>query len=207
MTTNKEPVLLGILAIVLMFAVAFYTKQFIYKEAITSFKKLFTAYTQVLEITTLELDGETGCYFSTDSDFENNFSGCDKFYKKFATNLKVTKYCKDNSLSKGCLPTYKTYATQPNCAGYSESMMNKFNQTFVIGDKSTLTVFNQPTNEPKPMFAVDSNGKLPPNKSGYDLFSLVIVRNSNNHYSFHPNITHCLPPEKGGIQKLQDIYK
>lgn len=204
--TNKVPILFGIFALVIIYAVMFYTKQFVYREAVISFKKLFITYSQALELTVLDLDGETGCYFSTDGNIKNEFDGCDKFYKKFATNLKVTKYCKNNSLSNGCLPVYKTYTTKPECAGYSESMMNRYNQTFVMNDKSSLTVFNQPTGMPKPMFAVDSNGKTFPNKSGYDLFSLVIIRNVNGHYSFHPNVTHCLPLEKGGIHKLQDVF-
>ncbi len=207
MIADKKPILTGILALVLIYAVVFYTKQLINKEAVVAFKKLYTTYSQILDLTILEMSGETGCYFSSDSNIDSKFDGCDNFYKRFATNLRVTKYCKDNSLSKGCLPAYKNYATNPSCAGYSESMMNRFNQTFVMRDKSTLTVFNQPANQPKPIFAVDSNGKLFPNKSGYDLFSLVIIRNSNGHYSFHPNVTHCLPQEKGGIQKLQDVYK
>lgn len=207
MIADKKIFLIGILILVLIYAVVHYTKKLINKEAVISFKKLYTTYTQALELTTIELGGETDCFFSSNSNVESKFDGCDNFYKRFATNLKVTKYCKDNSLSKGCLPVYKSYATKPSCAGYSESMMNKFNQTFVMRDKSSLTVFNQPAGKPQPIFAVDSNGKLFPNKSGYDLFSLVIIRNSNGHYSFHPNVTHCLPQEQGGIQKLQDVYK
>lgn len=207
MRVEKKTVLIGILIFVLIYAVVFYTQKFIKKEAVSSFKRLYTAYSQALDITSLEIGGDIGCYFSLDSNVNSKFDDCDNFYKRFATNLKVTKYCKDNSLSKGCLPVYKNYAIKPSCAGYSESMMNKYNQTFVMRDKTTLTVFNQPQGTPQPIFAVDSNGKLFPNKSGFDLFSLVIIRNTNGHYSFHPNVTHCLPQEKGGIQKLQDVYK
>lgn len=76
-----------------------------------------------------------------------------------------------------------------------------------MNDNTNLIVFNQPANVQKPLFAVDSNGKLVPNKSGYDLFSLVIMRNSNGYYYFHPDVTYCLPQEKGGIHRLQDVYK
>lgn len=85
----------------------------------------------------------------------------------------------------------------PSGAGFSESMMNKFNQAFVMNDNSNIIVFNQPANVQKPLFAVDSNGKLVPNKSGYDLFSLVIMRNANGYYYFHPDVTYCLPAGKG----------
>ena len=200
-------ILIGIYIIVFVFVVLFFITNLIEKTAITSFKKLYNAYSQALLTTVDDFEGETGCYFSIDKSVPSNFLGCDKFYKKYATNLNVTKYCKVNSLADGCLPVYNTYIATPSCAGFSESMMNRFNSTFVMRDNTTLTVFNQPTTVKKPLFAVDSNGKLFPNKSGYDQFSFVIIRNSNGHYYFHPNITYCLPFEQGGIHNLQDVYK
>ena len=78
---------------------------------------------------------------------------------------------------------------------------------YYINGKTSLVVFNMPANVPKPMFAVDSNGNLRPNKTGFDLFSLVIMRNPNGNYYFHPNVTYCLPVENGGIKNIQDVYK
>ena len=85
-------------------------------------------------------------------------------------------------------------------------MFNKFNQVFVMDDNSNIVVFNQPQNVPKPMFAVDSNGKLFPNKSGHDLFSFVIMRSKSGNYYFHSNITYCLPKEKGGIHMMGTFH-
>ena len=100
------------------------------KSAVVSFKKLYSAYTQALDITVNDMDGDTGCYFSSDRRFPSKYSGCDRFYKTFATNLRVTKYCKNNAFSKGCLPEYKSYAKTPSCAGFSENMMNRYIQKF-----------------------------------------------------------------------------
>lgn len=185
----------------------FFTINLIKKSAVTSFKKLYSVYSQALLTTVNDFEGETGCYFSNDKSIPSNFSGCDKFYKTFATNLNVVKYCKKNSFSEGCLPIYSTYIATTPCAGFSESMMNRFNPTFVMRDNTTLTIFNKPTNAQKPLFAVDTNGKLFPNKSGYDQFSFVIMRNSRGNYYFHPYITCCLPFEQGGITNLQDVFK
>ena len=206
---NKKRLLIftGVYILVLLFVVTYYTCEFINKVAAVSFKKLYSVYSQALNYTVIQMGGEISCYYSTDKSVKSDFSGCDRFYKKFATNLKVKKYCKNNAFKKGCVPAYKAYATSPSCAGFSESMMNKFNQSFVMYDNTTLTVFNKPMNSPKPMFAVDSNGMLLPNKTGYDLFSLVIVRNSFGNYAFHPNVTYCLPRENGGIKNIQDVYK
>lgn len=179
----------------------------IHKEAVSSFKRLYTTYTRALQATVNDMEGETGCYFSSNKNIPNDFSNCDRFYKVFATKLRVTKYCKDNPLKNGCIPKYKNFINTPQCAGFSESMMNKFNQSFVMSDTTILTVYNHPEDVQKPILAVDSNGKIFPNKAGYDLFSLVIMRNAGGDYYFHSNITYCLPLEKGGISKLQDIYK
>lgn len=197
----------GIYVVVLLIVSTYFTLRLIDKIAVTSFKKLYSAYSQALLITVEDMQGDTGCYFSSDKYINSDFSECDRFYKRFATNLRVTKFCKNNALSGGCIPVYSSYAKTSNCAGFSESMMNKFNQAFVMNDYSNIIVFNQPANVQKPLFAVDSNGKLVPNKSGYDLFSLVIMRNANGYYYFHPDVTYCLPQEEGGIRKLQDVYK
>ena len=204
---KRKLILFGIYLIILLFFVTKYTIHFVEKSAVTSFKKLYSVYSQALLQTVYEMDGETACYYSSNKSVSSDFAGCDRFYKKFANNLKVRKYCKNNAVENGCIPVYKRYPKALQCAGFSENMMSRYDQAFVMNDKTSLVVFNMPANTPKPMFAVDSNGFLRPNKSGYDLFSLVIMRNSRGNYYFHPNVTYCLPVEKGGIKNIQDVYK
>ena len=204
---QRKLIIFGIYLIILLFAVTKYTVDYINKVAIVSFKKLYSEYSQALQMTVYDMNGDIGCYYTSNKTYKSDFSNCESFYKKFATNLKVRKYCKNNALNDGCVPIYKTYATQPYCAGFSESMFNRFNQAFVMDDNSNIVVFNQPAKIQKPMFAVDSNGMLFPNKSGYDLFSFVVMRNKNGNYYFHSNVTYCLPKTNGGIQMLQDVYK
>ena len=200
-------ILFGVYIVVLLFATIHFTMQLLDKAAKESFKKLYSAYSQALLITVDNMNGDTGCFYGSKRNLPTKISGCDRFYKNFAANLRVTKYCKNNALAKGCVPEYKSYAVTPPCAGFSENMINRYNQVFVMNDKTNLIIFNLPQNVQNPMFAVDSNGKLPPNRSGYDLFSFIIMRNERGEYYFHPNITYCLPVEKGGMNNLQDIYK
>lgn len=208
MANKKRLLIFTFIYIIVVLCVAtYYTCIFINKAAVVSFKKLYSEYSQALNYTVTQMGGDIACYYSLDKAVKSDFSGCERFYKKFATNLKVQKYCKNKALENRCIPVYQAYAKTPSCAGFSESMMNKYNQSFVMYDNTNLTVFNKPANFPKPMFAVDSNGLLFPNKTGYDLFSLVIVRNINGNYTFHPNVTYCLPREKGGIKNIQDVYK
>lgn len=191
---------------ILAIFVTFYTFHLIEKQTKVQFKKEYTAYNQALMITVDQMYGETGCFYSADHNTKNEYKNCREFYKNFAKNLRVTKYCKDNAYAKGCVPKYKTYTTQAKCAGFSESMIDKFNQVFVMDDRSSLIVYNYPTNVPRPMFAIDVNGHLKPNKSGFDLFSMVIVKSKNGNYYFHPNITHCLPQEEGGYTNITEIF-
>ncbi len=193
--------------IVLSVFVAYCVLHMLEKQAIVQFKKEYAAYNQALMLTAVQMSGDTGCYYSSDRKISSSYSNCLKFYKKFASNLKVTKYCKKNALENGCVPKYNSYSTEARCAGYSESMMNRFNQVFVMDDRSNLIVYNYPRDVAKPMFAIDVNGNLKPNKSGYDLFSMVIMRNSSGNYYFYPDITYCLPVEKGGFHYLTDIWK
>lgn len=200
-------VMTGLYLIMVLFFSTWYTCKLIDKSAVTSFKKLYSLYSQALLTTVYEMGGDTGCYYSSERGIQSDFSRCERFYKDFANNLKVKKYCKNNALAEGCIPVYKRYAVKAQCAGFSENMMNRYNQAFVMDDKTSLIVFNMPANSPKPMFAVDSNGFLRPNKTGQDLFSLVIMRSENGNYYFHPNVVYCLPVEKGGIKNIQDVYK
>ncbi len=191
---------------VLAVFVTFYTLHLIEKQTVVQFKKEYTAYNQALMITVDQMYGETGCYYSADKNTANAYYNCKEFYIKFAKNLRVTNYCKNNAYAKGCVPKYSNYTAEPKCAGFSESMINKFNQVFVMDDRSSLIVYNYPTNVPKPMFAIDVNGHLKPNKSGYDLFTMVIVKSANGNYFFHPNITYCLPQEEGGLNNITEIF-
>ena len=203
---NKFLIALLISFLILSVVVSFCISYFREKYLIMQFKKEYITYNQALTITALDMFGDTGCYYSTDKNVKNNYANCDKFYKRFATNLNVRKYCKKDALSDGCVPVYKSYTAEARCAGYSESMMNRFNQAFVMDDNSNFIVFNQPANVQRPLFSVDSNGMLFPNKSGRDLFSFVIMRSKNGNYYFHSNVTYCLPKESGGISKLQDVF-
>lgn len=207
MRAKISMVILLVTTIITLYLVITFTNYLIKRSTKEAFKKLYNNYSQILEMTVNDFDGNTECYFSIDADINNDFSGCKAFYEKFIKHLKISKTCNDNSLSNGCLPLYKKYNTDAACEGFSETMMNKNSQTYVMKDKSTLTIFNLPANEPKPVFAIDTNGKMNPNKPGHDLFSFVIVRNKSGNYKFHPNVIYCLPAEEDGIHQLEEAYQ
>lgn len=175
--------------------------------AVNRLKLVYSDYNNALILTVNEMNGDTGCYYSSDKSFPSDDKNCKEFYKHFASNLSVNKYCKNKSFQNGCIPRYASYTTERRCAGFSESMFNSGNPTFVMSDNSVMNIFNMPSHSPKPIFAVDVNGLNKPNKGGYDLFSFVIMQRPNGSYYFNPNITYCIPVDKGGIEYLNDIYK
>lgn len=175
------------------------------KETKNQFRNIYTLYSSALQYTVDEMSGDIGCYYSSTG--ESDVSGCEKFYKHFVENLKVKKYCQNDALAENCVPVYKSYTTSSNCLGFSEEMINKHDDVFVMDNDSNIIVYNTENGKRAPFFAVDVNGLKEPNTPGQDLFTILIMKNSGGAYYFHSNITYCLPVEKGGIENIQDIYK
>lgn len=177
------------------------------KETVKRFQAIYGLYSNALLKTVAQMGGDTGCYYVTDGSKNHNTSNCDEFYKTFVSNLKVQKYCHGNALKDECIPEYETYTDKTRCVGFSEEMMNVYDDAFVMPDGSNIIVFNVTQNDRRPIFAVDTNGFAKPNKAGEDLFSITIIKNTSGPIYFHPNISHCLPVEKDGIEYINDVYK
>ncbi len=171
------------------------------------FHNIYSAYTQALYRTVEQMNGDIGCYYSTDSKVKHDFKNCDKFYTIFVSNLQLEKYCQEKALKGGCIPEYIEYTDKPECFGFSRNMLNNYADAFVMGDNSNLMIYNEIDKQKRPIFAVDANGFAKPNKAGEDLFSMTIMRNKNGSYFFHSNVSTCLPVKKDGIHYLTDVYK
>lgn len=200
-------VLLGVFIILVALGVTRVVNYLAQEEDKRRFKNIYSAYTQALLNTVIEMSGDTGCYYSSDKSIKHNFSNCDTFYKLFVSNLELEKYCKNKSLEGGCIPQYQSYTAKERCIGFSRSMINNIADSFVMSDGSNIIVYNEIDKQRKPIFAVDVNGISKPNKAGVDLFSLTIIRNGNGSYYFHGNVSYCLPVEKDGIKNIADVYK
>lgn len=205
----KTPLMAFIMfcVIILSLTVMYFLDKIAIRHTKDQFKQAYGSYNEALRKTVDDLGGETGCFYSASNNYQTQYMGCENFYKKFASNLNVKKLCLNNALSDGCVGKYKEYTSKPACAGFSESMIDRFNQVYVMGDRTSIIIFNYPTGIQKPMFAMDVNGVIGPNKTGYDLFSLVIMRNNKGQYYFYPDITYCLPSSKSGIRYITDIIK
>lgn len=63
----------GIYVIVLLTVSTYFALRLIDKSAVASFKKLYSVYSQALLITVNDMDGDTGCYFSSDKHINSDF--------------------------------------------------------------------------------------------------------------------------------------
>lgn len=160
-------------------------------------KTSYIEFSRVLDLMDLESGGGNACFYSTSVNVPSQSKDCEKFYKKFANTVKISKYCKSDALSGGCVPKYKEYSVDKNCIGFSEQMINKFDQTFVLQDGEIISVYNYGQNNPMPIFALDVNGKLPPNRAGQDWFTFIIMRSANGDYFFNQDLSFCMPEIKG----------
>ncbi|MCI1273527.1 MAG: hypothetical protein LKG27_03730 [Clostridiaceae bacterium] len=160
-------------------------------------KNSYMEFSRILDLMNLESGGGNACYYSTNVNVPSQSKDCGKFYKKFATAVKLSKYCKSDALSGGCVPKYEEYSVDKNCIGFSEQMINKFDQTFVLQDGEIISVYNYGQNNPMPIFALDVNGKFPPNRAGQDWFTFIIMRNANGDYFFNQDLSFCMPEPKG----------
>ncbi|MDR1327641.1 MAG: hypothetical protein LBJ74_04465 [Heliobacteriaceae bacterium] len=181
------------------------TMSIIDKSDRVKLKKEFSSYSEALLLTVTQLGENTKCYHSSVSGPNNELRGCHDFFHALVNNLNKTKHCYGKALEHGCVPIYQKYTDDPKCVGFSEKMINNYAPVFILNDRSSLIVYKTLDGLIHPIFAVDVNGKMEPNKPGYDLFSFVIIKNENNDFYLHPHITFCLPPEKGGINNIHDL--
>src|SRR5574344_1850302 len=147
-------------------------------------KQTYTDFSKALNMMDLDAS-KMSCFYSSDPNTPSSATDCNAFYKRFGNTIHVMQYCKENAYEEGCVPKYKEYSTDQNCIGYSEQMINKYDPVFVLNNNSIVIIYNYGKNNPMPIFAIDINGKLPPNRAGQDLFSFVVMRNATGDYYFH----------------------
>lgn len=138
---------------------------------------------------------------------EQKFSQCIDFYEKITKEMHVIKICKGNAYNDGCIPKYqgvntlKEYegsASITGCAGYTQNKILNSNWAYVFNDGSILFTYAAVSNNYNNwsgVFAIDVNGKKPPNKWGHDIFSFAFEEKKPGIIQMTPN---CSLIEKGG---------
>lgn len=125
------------------------------------------------------------------SNYNGEMRECTSFKEEMKQQLKVVKVCKNNAFSNGCIPKYKgndTFKRESNpnmsdydvnkstagCGGWRESAIANSREAWVLADGTIILFYSA-----FQLFAVDVNGKKPPNKWGHDLFPFQTISNVN----------------------------
>lgn len=105
---------------------------------------------------------------------------CTEFYENLTKNMKVIKYCENNSFENGCIAGYSRYEPGPSCSGYSKEVIEQQAKTWVFSDGSLLIPYTW--NGSGALFLFDINGRKGPNTGGKDLFSMMIFKTIKGNY-------------------------
>lgn len=138
---------------------------------------------------------------------EQKFSQCIDFYEKITKEMHVIKICKGNAYNDGCIPKYQGVNTIKEyedtayiigCGGYAQNNILNRNWAYVFNDGSILFTYAAVSNNYNNwsgVFAIDVNGKKPPNKWGHDVFSFAFEEKKPGIIQMVPT---CSLREKGG---------
>lgn len=149
------------------------------------------------------------CYYTYQGGTSDplKFSQCADFYDKITKEMHVIKICKGNAYNDDCIPEYqgvntiKEYedsASINGCGGYTQSNILNRNWAYIFNDGSILFTYDAVSNNMNNwsgVFAIDVNGKKPPNKWGHDIFSFSFNETKPGRIKMLPR---CSLIEKGG---------
>jgi prepilin-type N-terminal cleavage/methylation domain-containing protein len=198
------------------------------QELKVQFKKAYSTITQAVAKTYADLGYQAGCYAYRDSSDVAHFNNTDcasVFWPQFFKNLKVIKYCSNNSFTKGCIPEYLgrdgIYQDQQtaqegdpdydpdygvnaikNCPAWSTSRLNAA-AAYVLADGLIFSFSYNCCSATDPVFAIDINGKKPPNRLGYDVFALMFNAQDELGKNIKLQEGYCFTPDKGGLSTTQ----
>ncbi len=150
----------------------------------TQFKKVYNTLNLALSKTYFDLGEFPKCYIDPAGTGEEGWYtkiDCQNFYNSLASNLRVIKYCKSGTASEGgCIAQYPQLDTSSpsSCASnaYNINTISNSSKVWVLADGTILFTYSGGT---YPMFAVDINGIKKPNKWGYDVFAIDIIKENN----------------------------
>lgn len=201
----------------------------IQKQALKAqFKKAYSTIMQTVSKTYADLGYQARCYAWRDSGGTAHFSGteCSSiFWPQFFKNLKVIKSCANNSFTNGCIPQYlgrdgiyqKRQTAKPgdpdydpdygkkaieSCPAWSTARFNG-SASYVLADGLIFSFAYNCCTVTDPVFAVDINGKKPPNKLGYDVFALMFNAQDDLGKNIKLQEAYCFTPDEGGLTTTQ----
>ena len=232
-TLAEVLITLGVIGIVAALTIPQLIKNYQKNILKQQFKKAYSTISLALQKAEYDLGGNVNCYYNS-AKFDPNssttmstqVSECSVFFDAIANNFNSVKKCVGNPEEAGCFPKggYKggeklaslncpedqkeeaeDYYNR-TCQGYNTYYI-KHATSYLLNDG--LIIFSYGSGN-MPLFAFDINGHKGPNKWGYDVFSIALVKNTLKSGIILKPSSGCQPVEKGGVkihEFMNDLYK
>lgn len=154
------------------------------------------------------------------ADVNGKFNQCTVFDDVlFNKVFKVTKFCRNNALAKGCLTDKyrgidKVKAEQnPNITPdpnehMTDAWLRNIHPVWILSDGTVVIRYGNCVGYRAPIYVVDVNGHKGPNKWGYDIFGLQLK--GNEQAGISKIVGYDFATEKGGTSStaiIQDLFK
>ena len=186
-----------------------------YKEKVrdNQFKKVYATLNQAIKLVQSDFNYPLKCSYSSLYGGAQ-FSDCDVFWRSMEEKMKIVKLCPNKAFENGCVPDFKGYdnlfkETHKNDADYDEeywqnyansnhygftnSAIKNANRAMVLADNTIIILYyySRNINQGHPLFMTDINGMSGPNKLGHDIFTFILLRNSNGQFVLtgYPHLT------------------
>ena len=96
----------------------------------------------------------------------SNTAGCRDLEGAFARAMGAVRFCEEDAIAEGCLPTNYPKAQSGCFQDYTKSRAYVFDNSMIL--------FTNSKNESMRLFALDVNGRKGPNKWGQDIFPFSV---------------------------------
>ncbi len=225
-TLAEVLITLAIIGVVAALTIPTVVRNYQKQQLKVQFKKAYSTVMQTVSKTYADLGYQAQCYAYRDSfgTAHFNYSECiDVFWPQFFKNLKVAKACDTNGFANGCVPAYlgpdgiyqkqqKAQAGDPDydpdygmkviagCPAWTSANFRDA-PAYVLADGLIFSFAY--TKSKMPIFAIDINGKKPPNKLGHDVFAFMFNAQNGLGRNIKLQEAYCFTPDEGGLTTTQ----
>ena len=169
--------LIGFLATMTLSTVGASVQQ---RTRLAQFRAAYSKMSTSLKNITIEKARIYNCYYApTESDKKDfglnieihagansNSAGCADLEHSFARSMGAVRFCENNAITEGCLPSNYPKALSGCFQDYANSKAYVFDNSMIL--------FTNSKSDSMRLFALDVNGRKGPNKWGQDIFPFSI---------------------------------
>lgn len=186
-TLAEVLIVLGVIGVVAEMTIPTLMQEFQQQVLKTQFKSTYSTISNALTMMKANLGDYPACNYGENG----SWAECPKFFDELEKTLKLTKTCKGNAYSEGCIPLYLG-DDKASCGGFNQTYVSNYNTAYVLSDGTIIEPYSQSYGA---LIMVDINGKDKPNKWGYDVFDFLFNKVNGD---LRLQGGGCFNPELGG---------